>query len=124
MFRSLLLFAVAGSVGCSGQQSPPAPSDPATARATLVKVLDAWKGGESLDAFKATNPTITPVNRPWQQGLKLSDYTIDEKTEMSGYDVRFTVRETTADGKKSSEKATYNVSTTPKLVVVRTEPGG
>ena len=121
MHRSLVVLL---ALGCSGQ-TPPAPSDPATAKETLRKVLDAWKGGESLDAFKQANPTITPVNRPWQQGNKLLDFTIDETSNMNGYDVQFTVHETLADGgKKAGAKVTYNVSTTPKLVVVRTEAGG
>jgi hypothetical protein len=125
MVRSLAVLVVAGLSGCASQPPPPAPSDPATARQTLTKVLDSWKAGDTLDAFKAANPTITPVNRPWQQGNKLLDYAIDEKTEMSGYDVQFTVHETLSEGgKKAGAKVTYNVSTTPKLVVVRTEAGG
>ena len=123
MFRSLVILLAAVGSGCSGQPAPPAPSDPASAKEALAKVLESWKAGDTLDAFKAANPTITPVNRPWQQGQKLLEYTVDDGSQMNGYDVQFTVRETLAEGgKKGGGKVTYNVSTTPKLVVVRTDP--
>jgi hypothetical protein len=122
MLRSLLLCVAFASVGCSGSNTPSA-SDPAAGKETLRKVLDAWKGGESYATFKAANPSLTVVILPWEKGVKLTEYTIDDKSDMNGYDVKFTVRETTSDGKKAGEKATYNVSTTPKVVVIRAEPG-
>ena len=124
MLRSLFILLAAGLVGCSAQKAPPSPSDPASASAALRKVLDAWKTGDSLAVFTQANPDIQVVNRPWQQGGKLSDFTIDEKSEMNGYDVQFTVRETLDAGKKAGAKVTYTVSTSPKLVVIRTEAGG
>ena len=117
MIRSLIvLVAVAG---CAGQKTPPAPSDPTAGKAALQKVLDAWKNGDTLDAFQKANPDITVVNTAWQQGVKLPEYTIDEKSDMNGYDVQFTVRESAKKGGKVS----YTVSTTPKLVVIRNDPG-
>ena len=124
MLRSLFVLVAAGLVGCSAQKAPPSPSDPASAKEALRKVLDAWKTGDALAAFTQANPDIQVVNRPWQQGGKLLDFTIDDTSEMNGYDVQFTVRETQDAGKKAAARVTYAVSTSPKLVVIRTEPGG
>jgi hypothetical protein len=117
------LFACLGLLGCSQQKTPPKPSDPATGREVLQKALAAWKAGESLEAFRRANPDVNVVDRAWQSGAKLLDFSIDEKTSMNGYDVRFTVQLSLQDpaGRKSAEKATYIVSTSPALVVVHSE---
>jgi hypothetical protein len=126
MTRPLVLAAALALAGCASQQTPPAPSDPAAAKTTLQKTLDGWKKGDTLDAFKKANPDVNVVDRPWQAGGKLADYEIAAKSEMKGYDVTFDVKLTWSDaaGKKTTEKVTYTVSTTPALVVIRTEAGG
>lgn len=124
--RTAVLAAVCGLgvLGCG--PSRPEPSDPALGRDTLAGALDAWKGGDTPDGYRAVAPAVTVVDRHWQKGVKLLDYEIDGDGKPDGFDVQFKVKLTvqSAAGKKSQDKATYNVSTTPKLVVVRYEAGG
>jgi hypothetical protein len=112
-----------GAAGCG--RSVPQPSDPVIGRDTLSQVLDAWKRGDSLDAYKVASPAVTVVNRPWKQGVKLIEYEIEGAGEPNGFDVQYTVRLSVLDsaGKKSKEKALYVVSTSPRLVVIHTEAG-
>lgn len=112
-----------GVFGCG--PSRPDPSDPAVGRDTLKGVLDAWKGGDTPDGYKQKAPTITVAERQWKLGLKLLDYEIDGDGKADGFDVQFKVKLTVQDaaGKKTQERAVYNVSTTPKLVVLRYEAG-
>jgi hypothetical protein len=120
----LLGAVVAGATGCG--QVVPQPSDPVVGRDTLSRVLDAWKRGDSLDAYKVASPAVTVVNRPWKQGVKLIEYEIEGAGEPNGFDVQYTVRLSLQDsaGKQSKEKALYVVSTSPRLVVIHTEAGG
>ena len=113
-----------GGSGCG--QSPPCPSDPALGRDTLRGALDAWKKGETLDGYRRSAPAVTVAERQWRQGLKLLSYEIDGDGKPDGFDVRFRVKLSLQDGggKPSQERAVYNVRTTPRLVVVRTEAGG
>jgi hypothetical protein len=112
-----------GVLGCG--PSRPDPSDPALGRETLTGVLDAWKNGETVDGYKQAAPAVTVAERQWKLGLKLLDYAIDGDGKADGFDVQFKVKLTVQDaaGKKTQERAVYNVSTTPKLVVVRYEAG-
>ena len=112
-----------GVLGCG--PSRPDPSDPALGRETLTGVLDAWKSGETPDGYKQAAPTVTVAERQWKLGLKLLDYEIDGDGKADGFDVQFKVKLTVQDaaGKTTKERAVYNVSTTPKLVVVRYEAG-
>ncbi|MFO0799808.1 MAG: hypothetical protein U0804_20235 [Gemmataceae bacterium] len=112
-----------GVLGCG--PSRPNPSDPALGRDTLKGVLDAWKAGGTPDAYQQANPAVTVAERHWKQGTKLLDYEFDGDGKPDGFDVQFKVKLTVQDaaGKKSQDRAVYNVSTTPKLVVVRYEAG-
>jgi len=75
---------------------------------------------------KGPPPAVTVADRQWHKGIKLLDYEIDGDGKPDGFDVQFKVKLTVQDaaGKKSQEKAVYNVSTSPRLVVVRSEAGG
>ena len=117
-----LIFVVAAG-GCG--PGTPDPSDPAKAREVLKKALDAWMRNESADSLKSGDAPIVAVDRQWQQGVKLVEYTIDEKSSMNGFDVQLTAMLSLQDaaGKSGKQKASYAVSTSPKLVVVRSEPG-
>jgi hypothetical protein len=127
---SRLFFALIGSafgllLGCTGP-TPPNPSDPAVGRETLQKALEAWKRGDSHEAYQKSTPDVTVVERTWQKGSKLPDFEIAGDSAPAGYDVQFKVKLTVQDaaGKPTKQKAVYNVSTTPAIVVVRMEGGG
>jgi len=115
-------LALALALGCSGR-SPPDPSDPAAGRELLEKALDAWKRGETREAYKQTAPSVTVIEHAWKPESKLIGYEIDPENSASGYDVRFKVTLTVQDssGKPTKQKALYNVCTTPALVVKRAE---
>jgi hypothetical protein len=125
---SLLVLVVSltlvAQLGCGRPDPAARMSDSAKAREVLVQALDGWKKGETLQAFQGANPAITVVERQWQAGAKLLDYEIAGDGQPVGFDIQFTVTLKTQEGKRSSEKATYIVSTNPKLVVIRSEAGG
>ena len=120
------LFGVAAGllIGCNGP-SPPDPSDPAAGRALLEKSLEAWKRGDTVDAFKQAEPSLTVIEWSWKKGGKLVNYEIQNDPEHFGYDVRFKVKLTVQEpgGSAKQQKALYNVCTTPALVVKRAEGG-
>lgn len=123
LLTAFALLAAAGLAGCG--KEPPRPSDPAQARDLLRQALDAWKAGDTHDAYRQACPNVTVVDRQWQQGAKLLGYEIDGAGKPDGFDVQFAVALTTADaaGKPAKQKVTYNVSTSPALVIVRSDPG-
>ena len=51
----LLSLAALGSAGCGPKGKP---ADPAAARTTLGRVLDAWQKGDSLETFQKTSSGI------------------------------------------------------------------
>jgi hypothetical protein len=118
IFCSVVMLAL----GCTGQ-SPPNPSDPAAGKELLEKALDAWKRGESHEAYKQSTPSITVIEHAWKSGAKLIDFEIAGDYESAGYDVRFKVTLNLIDkgGSPKKQKALYNVCTTPALVVKRAE---
>ncbi len=109
---------ISGLLGCS-----PAPnsSDPTVGREALQKALQAWQKGDSLDAYKQTAPTVTVVEKAWADGTKLVAFEIAAEAVPDGYDAQFKAKLDVKDasGKQSTQKAVYNVSTTPALVIVR-----
>ena len=110
--------------GC-GRPTPQL-SDPALSRETLQQALEAWKKGDTLDGYKQAVPKVTVVDRQWQEGVKLLGYEIDGDGQPDGYDMQFKVKLSVqeSDGKQTKTKGTYNVSTSPALVIVRSDPGG
>jgi hypothetical protein len=112
-------------IALSGCQPVPTSSDPDRAREILRYALNAWKNGEHPNSLKQARPPVTAADRQWEQGMKLLDYEITRDGQLSGFDVQFSVRLSLQDvaGKPFTERAIYNVSTTPAQVVVRTEPG-
>ncbi len=109
--------------GCG--PSPPDSSDPAKATELLTRFLEGWKSGQTLAEFQAANTDMTIADRHWKAGVKLQSYDAISPPGVSGYDVQFRVKLATIDaaGKPRTVDAVYNVSTTPKLVVVRNEGG-
>ena len=113
------VLAAALSAGC---QAEIAPTNAERARETLVSTLDAWKSGETAEAYTARS-SVTAIDSKWQAGTKLVGYEVLGDGQMDGFDWQLKVRLSLKDskGKSFDEKAIYNVSTTPALVVVRNE---
>ena len=115
---------VALGLGCSSAPSAPDPSDPESGRELLNKALDAWKRGDSHEAYKQAAPSVTVIEPAWKSGTKLIDYEIAAGHEPAGYNVRFKVtlnQQDAGGGSPKKQKVLYNVCTTPALVVNRAE---
>ena len=106
----------------SGCQPAAEPAAPELARDVLRQALDAWKQGERPEAFQERTG-ITTVERRWKQGIRLLAYDIQGEGRMHGFDWQVRVHLSLQDslGKKTHERASYNVSTSPAYVVVRNE---
>lgn len=115
----LLTVCIAGISGCGA--SPPQPSDPSTGQEMLRTVLEAWKQGDSHQAYQQKEPTITVVEPSWKKGATLIEYELSTDSTPDGYDVQFKAKLVLKDssGKQSTQRAVYNVSTTPAKVIVR-----
>lgn len=120
---SLFGLLVALGLGCSSAPRAPDPSDPDSGRQLLKEALEAWKRGDSYDAYKQTVPSVTVIEPAWKSGSKLIDFEIATESEFAGYDVRLkvTLNQQDASGSPKKQKALYNVCTTPAKVVKRAE---
>jgi hypothetical protein len=111
---SLGLFWIAGC----GQSLPPA-ADPAVARSTLEKSLDAWRSGSTPDSLKAQSPAIYLNDPDFASGKQLVAYQI-ESEEAAGVswrcEVLITVKE---NGAEQQRRVLYCIDVDPALVVVR-----
>jgi hypothetical protein len=116
---ALLVLTVLCQSGCQPAAQPVAPEQ---ARDVPRQALDAWKQGERPEAFQERTGT-TAVERRWTQGVRLLAYDIQGDGRMDGFDWQGQVRLSLQDalGKKMTERALYNVSTSPARVVVRND---
>ena len=117
--QELLVLTVFCQSGCQPAAEPAAPE---LARDSLRQALDAWKQGERPEAFQERTE-IAAVERRWAQGVRLLAYEIQGEGRMHGFDWQCPVHLSLQDklGKKMQERATYNISTSPARVVVRSE---
>jgi hypothetical protein len=113
-------LALAGLLGCGPTARQ---ADPAAARATLCRALDAWQKGDSPEAFQGTSPAVTVVEPQWRQGIRLLQYELREEPRPNGFDLQFSVQLSLQDrsGRQYQEKAVYTVSAGRALVVIRSE---
>jgi hypothetical protein len=119
--RPFLLVVVALAAALpAGCRPSPRLADPGKARETLRLALDTWHKGEKPESLRGSVVVAEPK---WQEGCRLLKYELADRDQMSGYDAVFTATLWLQDaaGKSSQEKAFYNVSTYPSLVVVRSE---
>jgi hypothetical protein len=110
------------SFGCGASQTG-APADPSRAQEALRAALDAWKGGETLDALAQRTPPIRVSDLDWSGGLRLEGYQAEEAGQLLGYDLNYPVVLNLKDrkGKALKKKAVYVVTTQPELLVLRQE---
>ena len=125
MFTRIFLMIVMcvmvfGLIGC-GTPAVPNASDPTKGRELLRIALDAWKHGDTHEEYQKRKPNITVVEPAWKNGTTLIDYDLAGESTPDGYDVQFKAKLIVKDasGKFATQKAVYNVSTTPAQVIVR-----
>jgi hypothetical protein len=118
----VVLLMVVSPAGCRRTALPEA-ADPAKARTVLCQALDAWKSGGTADSLR-TGQSITVIDPQWQDGYRLAHYELAGDGTIRGCDWRCVVSLSVQDasGRRSSLHAVYTVSTSPALVVVRTDP--
>ncbi len=96
------------------------PLDSNAARQSLETALGAWKSGQTPESLKAGEPSIIVGDWTWSQGYKLTSFRVlEEKSQ--GPNLYCTV-ELVVSGPKAraaKQKATYTVSTSPQVTVIR-----
>ena len=107
--------------GCGGGATPPAPSDPETARAVLQDVLASWKLGEAHDTLKNQTPPIHIADEDWRNGYSLVDFEVQGAGTLVGNSLRCPVSLSLQNpgGASISKDVVYTISTEPALSVVR-----
>jgi hypothetical protein len=117
----LVLCCLLCATGCRKRLAANA-ATPDKARETLKQGLEAWKSGQTTDAVLAS-ASITFVDNEWSGGSKLISYEVQGDGQPDGFDWQCKVKLSLQDekGNKSEKRAVYNISTSPKLVVVRNE---
>jgi hypothetical protein len=120
--RAALLFLILSAL-LAGCRPPAQPADPDRARTVLREALDAWRNGDTPESLRGRSPSLTVVEPRWKAGFRLLDYELVGDGGPAGFDWQGTVKLSLQDpaGKKQQEKAVFNVSTAPALVVVRSD---
>lgn len=121
MARVICLLPILVAFTLTGCKGPPTvyPADPDAAKNALKQGLDAWKSGQT----PGSDPKIQFADSQWSEGRKLVSYEIQGDGERNGFDWQCRVKLVLQDskGQQQEERAIYNISTKPKVVVVRFE---
>ena len=117
LLTSLVLAAAAG---CTRQQHAAA-VNPELARQSLRQVLDGWKRGDDLAAFRQATPNITVQDMDWTRGYKLLDYEVvgDGKYDDANLLCPVKLKLQDPKGNAVSREVTYMVGTDPVITVFR-----
>ena len=109
-------------VGCG--KSLHDPVDPDQASAVLQTALTAWKQGEDFDELQHRNPPIYFNEPEWKAGKKLLSFTAG-KVAMMGRQARCSVKLSLRDraGKVTEREISYQIDTTPRVVIARENLG-
>lgn len=120
-------FALILAAGCGASEhsetAAPPPHDPEVARNTLQAALDAWKRGEAK-ALAKRDPPIRFVDDDLVTGARLVDYALEEPDMpiKSHADVAVILSLKDARGKAVRREIHYQVTTSPHLAVLRSDP--
>ena len=115
----ILCVLLLAAAGCGGGSLPPQAS-PDQARSALTRALDAWKGGESIDALTKVQPAIFFNDPRCKSDVKLLAYKVLDAHEIYGQSVRIEVEVTfqQKDGSTKERKVSYLIDTSPAIVIV------
>ena len=117
---SILLWALI-CLACSGCGPARAKAvDVELANATLVDVLDHWKGGGDIEELQEATPKIVVQEALWSNGQKLQAYTLvdDGRAEDANWFCEVELTLTPKEGGvPTKKKITYVVGTDPVLTV-------
>lgn len=119
---ALILAAGCGATDRSETTAPP-PHDPELAKNTLQAALDAWKRGEA-GALARRVPPIRFVDDDFVTGWRLVDYALEEPDMpiKPHADVAVILSLKDPRGKAVRRETRYQVTTSPRLAVLRSDP--
>jgi hypothetical protein len=125
MTRSAVAVAIsllALVAGCGKPLDEPVDLDRASA--VLHAALDAWKQGERYGDLQNRDPPIYFNEPEWRAGKKLVSFKAG-KVELMGRQGRCLVRLSLRDreGKATERDISYQIDTTPRIVIVREHLG-
>ena len=100
------------------------PVDPDKASAVLQTALEAWKQGEAFGHLQQRTPPIYFNEPEWRAGKKLVDFKAGQ-VELMGRQGRCLVKLSLLDreGKKTEREISYQIDTTPRVVIARKHLG-
>lgn len=107
--------------GCGSPVYQSKPVDGDKARDILKEVLEAWKGGDSIESLQKQEPPIIVQDFDWMSGAKLLDYTIlpDDKEIDANLEANVKLKLKDKAGAESEKTVIYLVGTAPKMTVFR-----
>lgn len=119
MMRGVVAALAIAVVGCGGSSAPLPAETLDKATDGLRASLDAWKKGESFQAWKKKSP-VAFTDADWQAGVKLVDYEIQRVDGRTGENARGWVVLTMKDrrGKTVPREVVYEINT-EKAVIAR-----
>ena len=100
------------------------PVDPGKAGTVLQTALEAWKQGEAYGDLQKRDPPIYFNEPEWKAGKKLVNFT-PGKAEPMGRQARCSVKLSLRDkeGRTTERQISYQIDTTPQVVIVRENLG-
>jgi hypothetical protein len=112
--------AAALAPGCSGAPGA-ATVDAPRAREALETTLERWAKGDSPADLKAGSPSVVVQDFDWEAGAKLVRFRVVDEGRFDDANLRIPVELTLkgANGRESTRRVTYVVSTSPAITVFR-----
>jgi hypothetical protein len=115
-------FIGAALTGCGGKNyQPPPPADPALARTSLEKALDAWRLRITPEELLKAEPAITVADPDWRSGHRLVEFQLQPGEQTLGTSIYWPVRlrVVQANGYEQWLDVTYIISTNPIIHISR-----
>ncbi len=104
--------------GCSASSAHSVQPD--RARVALESALDAWKQGQSPEAFERSGSSMVVQDLDWSAGAKLVGHQILDDGEPADANLRINVKLTLEKKGKPVEKTVrYLVTTSPSVTIFR-----
>lgn len=118
---ALILAAALIGAGCA--KTLPSAGDPDEGRRLVTAALDAWKAGGTPDDLLTQKPAARIVDRDWQEGRTLIDYTLTGPAQELGLNIQCAAELTLGDvgGKSTTRRITYVVNPGAPPVITRLE---
>ena len=120
--RVLLFMSIATFTAGCGRPAP-AVSNVEAAIELLKTSFESWKSGGTVASLREATPPVYVAEEMWDNGFRLTSFSIDDDGELYGTNVRLLVTLTGTDkgGLAVSRQLKYLVTTTPALTIARAD---